>query len=81
MKITVRLFAILRERAGVSECVIEVNEASTVEHALVAVSDHIQQIAALLPRVAIAVNRNYAARNLVLHDGDEIALIPPVSGG
>ena len=36
---------------------------------------------AQVPRLAIAVNLNYATDDLLVHPGDEVALIPPVSGG
>lgn len=76
MKVSVRLFAQLRERAGARELELELPEGAVVADALAAVED----LAAGLP-VVLAVNREYAPRDAELHAGDEIALIPPVSGG
>jgi len=81
MKITVRLFAIARERAGVGEVALEVAEAATVAAAAEAVVRQFPSIAELMPRVAFAVNREYAPLTARLNEGDEVAVIPPVSGG
>ncbi|MEA2390608.1 MAG: MoaE-MoaD fusion protein [Solirubrobacteraceae bacterium] len=72
----VRLFAMLRERAGRAELELELPDGASVGDALAAV-DH---LAAGLPLV-MAVNREYADPAARLRPGDELALIPPVSGG
>jgi molybdopterin synthase catalytic subunit len=74
--ITVRLFAMLRERAGARELTLELPDGARVSDALTALGD----LAAGLPLV-MAVNREYAPEDHVLDPGDELALIPPVSGG
>jgi len=71
--VRVRLFAGLRERAGWSERELDAATVADVWPAL-GLGD---EPAGLL----YAVNREYAERDLELRDGDEIALIPPVSGG
>jgi molybdopterin synthase catalytic subunit len=76
MRINVRLFAGLRERAGASEIDLELPEGAAVSDALGALRD----LTGDLP-VVLAVNQEYAAPTHVLHAGDEVALIPPVSGG
>ena len=76
MLVRLRLFAILRERAGASELEVELPEHARVSDALAAVGD----LAAGLPLV-LAVNRVYAEPDQELRAGDELALIPPVSGG
>ena len=76
MEVTVRLFAMLRERAGARELVLELPEGARVSDALAEMSE----LAAGLPLV-MAVNREYAAEDRELAAGDELALIPPVSGG
>jgi len=73
MSVTVRLFAGLRERAGWSSREVEAARVSDVWPAL-ALGD---EPSGLL----YAVNKEYAARDAELADGDEVALIPPVSGG
>jgi len=78
MQVTIRLFAMLRERAGAGELVLELPDGARVRDALAA-----PQVAALaegLPLV-MAVNREYAGEDLMLSPGDELALVPPVSGG
>ena len=76
MQVTVRLFAQLRERAGTSELSIELPEGARVKDAL----DELGALAGDLP-VVMAVNREYADGEAPLAAGDELALIPPVSGG
>jgi MoaE-MoaD fusion protein len=76
MKVRIRLFAGLRERAGSGELELELPEGARVADALAAV----EGIAGGIPLV-MAVNREYAAEDAVLSPGDELALIPPVSGG
>ena len=76
MKVRVRLFAVLRERAGRDELELELPEGACVGDALAQVRD----LAGAMP-VVMAVNRDYADPDAPLRPGDEIALIPPVSGG
>jgi molybdopterin synthase catalytic subunit/molybdopterin converting factor small subunit len=76
MVVHVRLFAALRERAGRDAIELELPDGALVSDALAAVDD----LARDLPLV-LAVNREYAAPGDVLAPGDELALIPPVSGG
>jgi MoaE-MoaD fusion protein len=82
MVISVRLFAMLRERAGTEAVELELEDGATVQDALEAVGERheLEGVIAKLPVVA-AVNREYADRASVLSEGDELALIPPVSGG
>ena len=76
MEITVRLFAMLRERAGSGAVTLELPEGARVRDAL----DSLSGLAEGIPLV-MAVNREYASEEQVLGAGDELALIPPVSGG
>ncbi len=76
MEVTVRLFAMLRERAGAREVTLLLPEGARVADALAELRD----LAGGLPLV-MAVNREYADESTVLGAGDELALIPPVSGG
>ncbi len=81
MKARVRLFAILREKVGASEVTLELPEHSTVADLM---KEMAYQYPALLEGVAhtmVAVNTDYVQPSQLLHDGDEVALIPPVSGG
>ena len=76
MQVTVRLFAQLRERAGATELSIELPDGALVSDAI----DELGDLAGGLP-VVMAVNREYADGDSPLAPGDELALIPPVSGG
>jgi molybdopterin converting factor subunit 1 len=81
MRIHVKLFAILKDRAGVGELRLDLPDQATVEIARSEIASRFPPIAEMMNRVAFAVNREYVKRETVLQDGDELALIPPVSGG
>ena len=76
MRVSVRLFAGLRERSGEDQIELELADGARVGDALAALSDLTDGI-----RVVMAVNREYADAATPLSAGDELALIPPVSGG
>ena len=80
--VRVRLFAILRERAGSESIEIELEEGATVADALAELSG-LASLSGVLDRmpVRMAVNRGYASPDTQLAPGDELALIPPISGG
>jgi MoaE-MoaD fusion protein len=82
MVVSVRLFAILRERAGRDELEIELPDGATVAEAMEALRGEpgLDEPLARI-RVAMAVNREYADPQTTLAAGDELALVPPVSGG
>jgi molybdopterin synthase catalytic subunit len=82
MKIEVRLFAVLRERAGADRVTLDLPEGATVGDALAAVAGRrgLEELMRDLP-VVMAVNREYASEDDALRPDDELALIPPVSGG
>ncbi len=75
--VRVRLFASLRERLGQSMLILELNEGATVADALAQLAPTVGQTAGL----AVAVNQRYATEATPLAAGDEVALLPPVSGG
>jgi MoaE-MoaD fusion protein len=76
VEVTVRLFAMLRERAGTREMTLELPDGARVRDAIEALDG----LADGMPLV-MAINREYAAEDAPLDPGDELALIPPVSGG
>jgi molybdopterin synthase catalytic subunit len=82
MNVRVRLFAVLRERAGSDAIELELADGATVADALKALQEN-GPLAGLLARlpVQMAVNREYAGAQTPLARDDELALIPPVSGG
>jgi len=79
--VRVRFFAILRDLAGVAEVPLELDEGATVARATEALLKWFPALREHLPRCAFAVNRAYVKPDVSLNDGDELALIPPVSGG
>ena len=80
MRLTVRLFAGLRERAGADRVEVDVPDGATVADLLAAMST--TPVGALAPRsCVVALNRDYAEPGAVIAPDDEIALVPPVSGG
>ena len=76
MQIEVRLFAGLRERAGTGARELELPGAAAVADVWPALG-----LGDEPPGLLYAVNKEYASRDQALADGDEVALIPPVSGG
>jgi MoaE-MoaD fusion protein len=82
MTFSVRLFSILRERAGAERVELELAENATVADALAALArlPSLRDVLARLP-VQLAVNRDYASPQTPLAAQDELALIPPLSGG
>src|SRR5438552_7937433 len=79
MRVTVRLFAGLRERAGRAR--LELEDVSRVEDVWPALGLSGLEMGDEPPGLLYAVNREYAEPGRQLVDGDEVALIPPVSGG
>ena len=76
MEVTVRLFAALRERAGWSRRSFQLDPAATIGDVWPALG-----LGEEPPGIAYARNREYAPRDQPLAGGDEVAVIPPVSGG
>jgi MoaE-MoaD fusion protein len=80
MKVSVRLFAGLRERAGAQHVEIELPDGAVVEDLLAAMGQ--TAVGALHPgECVVAINREYAGAREPVRAGDEVALVPPVSGG
>jgi molybdopterin synthase catalytic subunit len=81
MHITVQLFGSIREHAGTKELTQELPEGATVGSLRHALAASLAPVAELGPRLRIAVNREVAVETTALSEGDEVALLPPVSGG
>jgi molybdopterin converting factor subunit 1 len=81
MRVRVRLFARLREIAGASELEYTVDGARILADVWDAlVRDH-PAMAPYCSSISGAINADYARLNDPVHDGDEVAFLPPVSGG
>jgi molybdopterin synthase catalytic subunit len=81
MQIRVKLFAVIKERAGIAELLLDLPDGADVAAAELALAKRFPAVAGFLRRSAHAVNREYVDAATVLRDGDELAVIPPVSGG
>ena len=79
--VTLRLFAIYRERVGQKCIEVSLQRGATVTDALTSLGELHPATLPLMPTTMVAVNQEYTARDHVLEPNDEIALIPPVSGG
>ena len=80
MQVRVLLFGALREAAA-SCTPVNLPDGATAGDLLAALAAQHPAVAAMQPSLALAVNQEYARRETVLRDGDEVALLPPVSGG
>ncbi|MDA0988459.1 MAG: molybdopterin converting factor subunit 1 [Chloroflexi bacterium] len=80
MKVSVRFFALYRERAGVSQTEVDLPEGTTPKELLTRLRSSYSSLP-LSDSVLIAVNSEYVNPEAPLHEGDEVAFIPPVSGG
>ena len=78
---TVQLFARLRELAGRAEWVCDVPAGASVGDVWQAVAREHPAVSALGSAVSAAVNADFASMRTTVHDGDEVAFLPPVSGG
>lgn len=81
MKVDVKLFAMVRERAGAGCVSLELAEGADVAAAMGALVEKMPRLRGHVEHVAYAVNLAYAPAERKLRDGDELAVIPPVSGG
>ena len=81
MHVRIRLFARLREMAGAAELARDIPEGATASAAWHALVREFPPMAEYSGNVACAVNEEYARLSTPLSDGDEIAFLPPVSGG
>jgi molybdopterin converting factor subunit 1 len=81
MRIRVLYFAVLREKLRLEQETIDLSGASTVGDAVTTIAGLHPEVAGLMSQVQTAVNRSVVPATQVLHDGDELALLPPVAGG
>lgn len=81
LRVRVRLFAIQRELAGTREVGLELREGATIADAWTALVERHPVLAPGRTSVRFARNSVYASADEKLADGDEVAMIPPVSGG
>ena len=70
-----------KDFAGTDSCMLEVEEPATVEAVRTLLVEKYPSLRAAMPSIRLAVNQRFAKNDTTVRDGDEIALIPPVSGG
>ena len=78
---TVKLFARLRDLAGAGELVREVEAPASVETVWKALTAEMPSLVPYERTMSVAVNAEYAKMAAAVRDGDEVAFLPPVSGG
>ena len=81
MRVTVRLFARLRDLAGTGELVRDMPDAATVQILWRSLTSEMPSLAQYEGSMSVAVNAEYARMGATVNDGDEVAFLPPVSGG
>jgi len=81
MELSVRFFALYRERAGLNETLFYLPQDATVADLTDAVRRRFPYLAPPQVNIVVAVNAGYAEPETVLKLGDDVCLIPPVSGG
>ena len=81
MTITVLLFAMLRTKSGTDTVILNMDADTPAEAIKAILLSRFPEIAAWLPYARPAINCNYTSWNTLLRDGDEVALLLPVSGG
>ena len=81
MQIRVLFFGLLKDVAGMANDSVSLPEGSTLADLLVYYEARIPRLKELLPSLALSVNQQYASVDVALSANDEIALLPPVSGG
>lgn len=81
ISITIRLFASVKDIAKLSEITVELPCASVADDVLSYLTAQYPEMQRFHSYIRIAVNETYVDSTFQLHDGDEVAIIPPVSGG
>ncbi len=81
MRVTVRLFARLRDIAGAAELSREVKPDATIGSVWRELAGEFPELGPYERSISSAVNADYARMDTPLRDGDEVAFLPPVSGG
>src|SRR5579884_3043917 len=81
MQVRVRFFGMLKEVAGRDDDTLGLPGGARVADLLERCAKAARDLKDYFPVIAVALNHEYSERDAALHEGDEVALIPPVSGG
>ena len=81
IQIRIKLFAVVRDLAGKENVTLTLPASSTAGDAIDVLLEEYPSMKKWKPHLRVAVNCEYVSKNVSLHENDEVALIPPVSGG
>jgi len=81
MKLDVKLFATLRERAGTDSISVDISDSATVGQLTAQIAEKYPALQEVVERSLVAVNQEFAFPDETISVGDEVAIFPPVSGG
>ncbi|MCH7618587.1 MAG: molybdopterin converting factor subunit 1 [Candidatus Marinimicrobia bacterium] len=81
MKVKLLLFASLKDIAGRRDLEMELDDGSTLQQVTEKLASLYPEIGRMQNSVRIAINQEFADENIPLNNGDEIAFLPPMSGG
>ena len=81
MRVTVRLFARLRDITGAAELTRDIAQGATIRSVWQQLAGEYPELGKYERSISSAVNADYAQMDQLLSDGDEVAFLPPVSGG
>jgi len=81
MRVTVRLFARLRDLAGSGELIQDIEGPATVQSVWRGLVAEMPALGEYERTMSVAVNADYSRMSASVSDGDEVAFLPPVSGG
>ncbi|MCH7677959.1 MoaD/ThiS family protein [candidate division KSB1 bacterium] len=81
MKVTLRLFGQLRELAKCDEAEIEIKEGTKIGDLVWLVGERFPNMRQHLKVVSFSIDNDYASKETVLNEGNEVSLLPPISGG
>ena len=81
MRLTVRLFAAYRELVGANLVEVVLSDRATARDVPLALAESFPQLREALASGRLVVNQEFASPDLLIRPGDEVAMLPPVSGG
>ena len=81
MHVTVKLFALLREKAGTDTLALDLPHGADLKQAVEAIRYQQPALEPYLDNLRFSLDMDFVEADTTLHDGDKVVLIPPVSGG